>query len=176
MPSFTTPSSGGTSENGYADGQQGGPGGGAGYSLAGEIMLSRQETAALAALHFGSDPKDKKGALERARAESGLSHQQVLRLQARANRARANGVTLKGPNLVLKPTALPKPEAPDEPGLLRGDVSAKGDKGKGSKSAKAEAEAGKKGVGGEKKTLGPGVMGRGYSGRQVSAPDKKKTA
>lgn len=171
MPSMTTPSSGGTSENGYTDNGNGssGPNGGAGYSLAGEIMLSRQETAALAALHFGADPKDKKGALERARQESGLSHQQVLRLQARANRARANGVTLKGPNLTLKPTALPKPGAPDEPGLLRDNVSGKPDS-KGLDRTDKEAKTGARGGAAVK---APGVMGRGYSGRQVSAPEKK---
>jgi len=171
---MTTPSSGGSSETG----DMGAPGGGApgqqgSYQLAGEIMLSRRETAALSALHFGADPKDKKGALERARQESGLTHQQVLRLQARATRARANGVTLKGHNLVLKPTALPKPAAPDEPGLLRDNVSGKPD----SKGLdRTDKTAVQPGANGGAAVKAPGVMGRAYAGRQVSAPEKKSAA
>lgn len=168
MPSIQ-PNSGGASEGGDmggAPGQQGGS-----YQLAGEIMLSRRETAALSALHFGADAKDKKGALERARQESGLTHQQVLRLQARATRARANGVTLKGHNLILKPTALPKAEAPDEPGLLRDNVSGKADSKGLDRTDKTEMQT--KGGAAAK---APGVMGRNYAGRQVSAPEKKSAA
>ncbi len=169
MPNIQ-PNSGGASETG----DMGGPGGQpTSYSMAGEITVSRQETAALAALHFGADgTKNRKKALELARKESGLSHQQILRLESRANRARANGVTLKGHNLVLKPTALAKPAAPDEPGLLRGNNDeAFSDDEKQSKGEKVKADSG-----GAAATKAPGVMGRGYSGRKVTAPEKKKTA
>ncbi len=171
MPSMTTPSSGGTSETGDMSPQNGGaPGSATGYSMAGEIMVSRQESAALAAIHFGADAtKNRKKALELARKESGLSHQQILRLESRANRARANGVTLKGHNIVLKPTALAKPAAPDEPGLLRGDnTDAMSDEEKETKAEKLK--------GGAAAAKAPGVMGRGYAGRTVSKPEAKTAA
>lgn len=166
MPNMTMPSSGGTSETG----DMSNPAQSGAYSMAGEITVSRQESAALAALHFGADAtKNKKKAYELARRESGLSHQQILRLESRANRARANGVTLKGHNIVLKPTALPKPAAPDEPGLLRGG----GDEQMSDQEKLTKAEKLKGGEKGGAAAKAPGVMGRSYSGRQVSAPEKK---
>jgi len=167
MPQFTQPSSGSTSETGDMNGPAGqGPQGNGQPQgqLAGEIMLSKAESAALTAIHFGA--KDPRKALERARRESGLSHNQVTRLKSRADHARSQGMTLKGDRLVLKPTKL---AAPDEPGLLRDDVTGKDD---------AEAKAAEKAAKTTAKKETPGTMRRSYAGRKVAdaAPAKKKTA
>jgi hypothetical protein len=79
---------------------------------AGEIMLSKAETAALAALE--TEPDEKHG-LRRARQESGLTDQQISMLQRRAKHALSKGITLKGVGFVRKPTG----GAPEEPSLLR---------------------------------------------------------
>lgn len=93
----------------------GGPGGGApgmGAMNAGEILLNRAESAALAALETEDDEAH---AMKRARAESGLETYQIERLKRRAQTAISKGYTLKGQGFVKKPT----PSAPDEPGLTR---------------------------------------------------------
>lgn len=105
------PSGGGSTFGGGAKG----PGGGSavmGPANAGEIMLSRAETAALAALE--TEPDAKHG-LRRARAESGLSEQQIKMLQRRAEHALSKGITLKGVGFTRKPT----PGAPEEPSLVK---------------------------------------------------------
>ncbi len=96
-------------------------GGGAGMMSmpgAGEVMLSRAETAALAALE-GED--DEAHGMRRAQAESGLKPHQLAILKRRAATLSGKGYTLKGPNFVKKPLA----SSPDEPGLTRKAV--KGD-------------------------------------------------
>lgn len=125
------PTSGTLSETGAggatagASGGGGGAAGGGGGALgmmatpsAGEVMLSRAETAALAALE-GEEDGDH--GLRRAQAESGLSRQQLKMLQRRATTLSSKGYTLKGPNFVKKPLGA----TPDEPGLTRKAV--KGD-------------------------------------------------
>lgn len=79
---------------------------------AGEVMLSRAETAALAALE--SEENEEHG-LRRAQAESGLSRQQLQMLRRRADHLASKGYTLKGMNFIKKPLAA----SPDEPGLAR---------------------------------------------------------
>jgi hypothetical protein len=79
---------------------------------AGEIMLSRAESAALAAME--TEPDEKHGRV-RARAESGLSDHQITMLKRRADHALSKGITLKGVGFIRKPTGGP----PDEPSLLR---------------------------------------------------------
>lgn len=161
MPQFTQPSSGSTSETGDMNG----PGGQAPQTLAGEVMLSKQETAALAAIHFGA--KDPKKAMERARRESGLTHNQVQRLKSRAEHARNQGMTLRGDRLILKPL---KQGAPDEPGLLRNDVTGKDEADE--KAAKKDEKAAAKTT----KKEPYNTMRRSYAGRKVSEPEKKKSA
>ena len=79
---------------------------------AGEVALSRAETAALAALESEEDTDH---GLRRAQAESGLSRQQIKMLQRRATTLSSKGYTLKGLNFVKKPLGA----SPDEPGLTR---------------------------------------------------------
>lgn len=79
---------------------------------AGEIMLSQAESRALAALE--TEPDEAHGK-RRARAESGLTDQQISALQRRAKHALSKGITLKGVGFVRKPTAGP----PEEPSLVR---------------------------------------------------------
>lgn len=125
----------------------------------GEIQLSKAESAALTAIHFGA--RDPRLAMERARKESGLTHQQIQRLQARAKLAREQGVALRGERFLLKPT---KAADPDIPGLLRDDVAGKDDK-----KAKAGAKA-------EPKKEPYNTMRRSYAGRKVAdaaQPEKK---
>lgn len=86
----------------------------------GEIVISRIESAALAA--FETEPEAR--AMKRAQAESGLTPNQIRKLKARADRARKGGFTLKGANLVLKPTN--HPEETEQHGLLR-DMDGDGD-------------------------------------------------
>lgn len=103
-------------------GGQGGGGGaqgsifssGAGMPVvnAGEIMLSRAESAALAALE--TEPDEAHG-VKRARAESGLADYQIKILQRRAKHALSKGITLRGQGFIRKPTG----GAPEEPSLLR---------------------------------------------------------
>jgi hypothetical protein len=75
----------------------------------GEITVSTAEAAALRALHFGSD--DESEAARRASKESGLTADQIKQLRDRSDRARAKGIAIKGPGLVLKPTKGKDPEA-----------------------------------------------------------------
>jgi len=79
---------------------------------AGEIMLSRAESSALAAIR--TEPNEKHG-LQRARAESGLTEQQIKALKRRADHALSKGITLKGVGVTFKPT----PGAPEEPSLVK---------------------------------------------------------
>lgn len=79
---------------------------------AGEIMLSRAETAALAAME--TEPDEAHGK-RRARQESGLSDSQISILKRRADHALSKGITLKGVGFIRKPTGGP----PEEPSLLR---------------------------------------------------------
>lgn len=106
-----TPKPGG----GAAGGGAGAGGMGAAMPMnAGEIMLSRAESAALAALE--TEPNEAHGK-RRARAESGLTDQQIAALQRRAKHALSKGITLKGVGFVRKPTA-----TPEEPSLLRASI------------------------------------------------------
>jgi len=113
--------SGGTSGGG--GGKQPGGGGGAQPSIfssgagmpavnAGEIMLSRAESAALAALE--TEPDEKHG-MRRAKAESGLTDNQIAMLQRRSKHALSKGITLRGQGFIRKPTGGP----PEEHSLLR---------------------------------------------------------
>src|SRR6187455_118702 len=155
MPQVPMPHSGGTSETGDTNGPAGQPNQqGQQQFGGGEIQLSKQESAALAALHFAS--KDPKKAAERARRESGLSHNQVTRLQARAELARSKGIALRGERFLLKPT---KPGDPDTPGLLANDVTGKDAEDE--KKAKAEAKA-------AAKPPAHNTMRRSYVGRKVA--------
>lgn len=162
MPQVPMPNSGGTSETGDTNGPAGQPNQPGGQQFGGgEIQLSKQESAALAALHFAS--KDPRLARERARRESGLTHNQLTQLQARAELARSKGIALRGERFILKPT---KPGDPDMPGLLRGDVTGKD--AEDAKKAKAEEKAPKKEM--------HNTMRRSYAGRKVAdaTPAKKK--
>lgn len=108
-------SNGGGGGGGNAGGQSGSIfSSGAGMPLvnAGEIMLSRAETAALAAME--TEPDEAHG-LRRAKAESGLTDQQIKMLKRRADHALSKGITLKGVGFVRKPTG----GAPEEPTLLK---------------------------------------------------------
>lgn len=93
--------------------------GGAQAMNAGEIMLSRAETAALAAIE--TEPDEAHG-MRRARAESGLTEQQIKALQRRATHALSKGITLKGQGFIRKPT----PGAPEEPSLVKRAVKGGG--------------------------------------------------
>jgi hypothetical protein len=79
---------------------------------AGEVLLNRAETAALAAME---GEEDEAHGLRRAQAESGLTRQQLTVLKRRADHLSSKGYTLKGPNFVKKALA----SSPDEPGLTR---------------------------------------------------------
>lgn len=106
---------------GGGGGLSGGGAGAAGAMAApnaGEILLNRAESAALAALET---EEDEATGLRRAQAESGLTRQQLDKLRRRVQTASSKGYTLKGANFVKKPLA----SAPDEPGLTRKAV--KGD-------------------------------------------------
>lgn len=156
MPQVPMSNSGGASETGDVGpvgGQQAQQFGG------GEIQLSKAESAALTAIHFGA--RDPRLAMERARKESGLTHQQIQRLQARAKLAREQGVALRGERFILKPT---KAADPDVPGLLRDDITTDGKK----------AKAGEKTAAPKKEPYN--TMRRSYAGRKVAdaaKPEKK---
>lgn len=96
-----------------------GPGGGSIGMMpapnAGEVLLNRAETAALAAME-GEEDEDH--GFRRAQAESGLSRLQLQTLRRRAQHLSGKGYTLKGQNFVKKPLAA----GPDEPGLTRKGV------------------------------------------------------
>jgi len=79
---------------------------------AGEVLLNRAETAALAAME---GEEDEAHGMRRAQAESGLTRQQLAVLKRRADHLSGKGYTLKGPNFVKKALA----QSPDEPGLTR---------------------------------------------------------
>ena len=110
---------GGGMGGGMPGGGMGGgmPGGGMGGLMqalnAGEIMLNRAESIALAALETEENPDN---GVRRASLESGLSKQQVQKLQRRAQHASSRGYTLKGMGFIKKPQGQ---AAPDEPGLTR---------------------------------------------------------
>lgn len=116
MSEAGTPAAGGATPSGGfgGGGSAGGMGAGAGMQAmnAGEIMLNRAESAALAALETEDD--EDHGA-RRAAAESGLNRQQIATLKARVATAIAKGYTLKGQGFIKKPQA----QMPDEPGLTR---------------------------------------------------------
>ena len=101
---------------GKAGGGLGGPGGAMGgmpmTPKAGEISISRAETAALSALK--TEPDEKHG-LRRARAESGLTEQQIKMLQRRADHALKQGFTLVGVGAKFTPS----PGTPEEPTLVK---------------------------------------------------------
>lgn len=96
-------------------GAAGQPGAMAAAVSSGEIALNRAEVAALAALETEADETK---AVARASEESGLSREQIQKLQARAKTALSKGFTLKGQGFIKKPSAT----APDEPGLTRDKV------------------------------------------------------
>lgn len=79
---------------------------------AGEVLLNRAETAALAALE---GEEDEVHGFARAGVESGLTRQQLQVLKRRADHLSSKGYTLKGPNFIKKALA----SSPDEPGLTR---------------------------------------------------------
>ena len=109
MPFAPTPSSGGQPDAPSAHMSSlphGKPGG--------EIALSRAEAIALAALETDADDKNPQSKFLRASKESQLDLGQVRTLHQRAEKARQNGYTLKGGNIVLKP----KNYEPEGPGLL----------------------------------------------------------
>lgn len=113
------PDSGTLSEAGAAGAVGGGGGmaspmggGMAAMANAGEILLNRAESAALAALETEDDTDY---GMRRAQAESGLDRQQLLKLQRRVATASSKGYTLKGTNFVKRPLS----STPDEPGLAR---------------------------------------------------------
>lgn len=87
-------------------------GGMPGPSKSGEISISRAETAALSALK--TEPDEKHG-LRRARAESGLTEQQIKMLKRRADHALKQGFTLVGVGAKFTPS----PGAPEEPTLVK---------------------------------------------------------
>jgi len=87
---------------------------------AGEVLLNRAETAALAAFEGEEDPQH---GLRRAQAESGLSRVQLQILKRRADHLSSKGYTLKGPNFVKKALA----QSPDEPGLTRKGIKGEDD-------------------------------------------------
>lgn len=98
---------------------------------AGEIVLNRAESAALAALETEDDEAH---GFRRASAESGLTKQQVERLHRRAKTAIAKGFTLKGMGFTKKPQA----QAPDEPGLTKTTVRGKDPDAEPAKAAKTK--------------------------------------
>lgn len=159
MAETGTPAAGGASPFGGA----GGPGGGAGLGMApapnaGEILLNRAESAALAALELEDDPEH---GLRRAQAESGLDRQQLAKLKRRVEVATSKGYTLKGSNFVKKPLAT----QPDEPGLTRKAV--KGEDVEEKPKAKAEAKAKAKPAAKAKEAN----IGTALLTRQVTGPD-----
>lgn len=87
---------------------------------AGEVLLNRAETAALAALEGEEDAQH---GMRRAQAESGLSRVQLQILKRRADHLSGKGYTLKGPNFVKKALA----QSPDEPGLTRKGIKGEDD-------------------------------------------------
>lgn len=87
---------------------------------AGEVMLNRSETAALAAFEA---EEDEAYGLRRAQIESGLTRQQLQLLKRRADHLSSKGYTLKGPNFVKKALA----SSPDEPGLTRKGIKGEDD-------------------------------------------------
>lgn len=105
------PSSGGAAETGEVPATK---------PFEGEISVSDAEAKALRAMHFGDD--DEAVAFKRASKESGLTADQLRQLKDRADRARAKGITIKGPGLVLKPS---KGKDPDQHGLIGDDKKAK---------------------------------------------------
>ena len=117
MPGYPVPNSQGNPQPDNA----GGPGIGTlpHGKPGGEIIISRTEASALAALET---ELDKKRGFERARRETGLRAEQLRRLHARAEKARKDGYTLKGVNITLRPKNYPeetnallgKTDEPDE--------------------------------------------------------------
>ena len=97
---------------------------------AGEVLLNRAETAALAALEGEEDAQH---GMRRAQAESGLSRVQLQILKRRADHLSGKGYTLKGPNFVKKALA----QSPDEPGLTRKGIKGEDDVPAGAPAAKA---------------------------------------
>jgi hypothetical protein len=87
---------------------------------AGEVLLNRAETAALAALE---GEEDEQHGFRRAQAESGLSRVQLQILKRRADHLSSKGYTLKGQNFVKKALA----QSPDEPGLTRKGIKGQDD-------------------------------------------------
>jgi hypothetical protein len=100
---------------------------------AGEVLLNRAETAALAAFEA---EEDEQYGYRRAQVESGMTRQQLQLLKRRADHLSSKGYTLKGPNFTKKALA----QSPDEPGLTR-----KGLKGEDDLPAEAKAPLGAKG-------------------------------
>ncbi len=128
---------------------------------AGEVMLSRAETAALAALEAEDDEAH---GLRRASAESGLDKGQIARLQRRAATLSGKGYTLKGPNFIKKPLGA----TPDEPGLTRKAIRGK--------DTEADGEPAKPTKPAAKKTKETGALIEGTSGlasieRTVKGPE-----
>jgi hypothetical protein len=103
---------GGGGGNGGAQGSIFSSGAGMPVVNAGEIMLSRAESAALAAME--TEPDEAHG-MKRARAESGLADYQLKILKRRATHALSKGITLRGQGFIRKPTGGPQ----EEPSLLR---------------------------------------------------------
>jgi hypothetical protein len=99
----------------------------------GDINISRAEAVALRA--FDTD-EDENRALTRARAESGLTHDQIKVLRSRADKARSGGYTLKGPGITFKPK---QDAVGEEPGLLgKSDFEKKPAGAKGAKAPKGK--------------------------------------
>ncbi len=99
MPGYPVPNSQGNPQPDNAMGTlpHGKPGG--------EIIISKAESRALAALETEND---RKVGYERARRETGLRAEQIRRLYDRAEKARRDGYTLKGINITLKPKNYPE--------------------------------------------------------------------
>jgi hypothetical protein len=119
---------------------------------AGEVLLNRAETAALAALE---GEEDETHGFARAGLESGLTRQQLTVLKRRADHLSSKGYTLKGPNFIKKALA----SSPDEPGLTR-----KGLKGEDDLQARQTAASRKR------------TPGLGAQNKAVKAAGKSKKA
>lgn len=121
---------------------------------AGEVLLNRAETAALAALE---GEEDEGYGFARASAESGLTRTQVSILKRRADHLSSKGYTLKGPNFVKKALA----QSPDEPGLTRKGMKGQDDL----PEAKDTLRSGK--------MAGPGAAGAKPTAKATAKPEPK---